>query len=158
MTTTVYYWAPHENQVGHVAVGVRGAAGQAYVSWWPKDEGKTDTSGKLKSVIIGVPGVGYTLEKDIAGEGGRQPILTTLDGLKENQIIAWWRTFRLTDWSLLRVSCAQVAVDALRAGGADDHIDTLSGWMSSWQATYWKPMEVHLYAQHVKSGLAGKAP
>ena len=158
MTTTVYYWAPHGNQVGHVAVGVRGNFGQAYISWWPKDEGKMDTSGKLMSVIIGVPGIGYTLAQDIAGEDNRQPIMTTLEGLNEAAIIAWWRTFKFTDWSLLRVSCAQVAVEALRAGAAGDHVSTVSGWLSGWQATYWKPMEVHIYAQHVRSGLAGAPP
>lgn len=153
MTTTVYYWPPHGNQVGHAAVGVRGSAGMAHISWWPRDEGKQDRSGQLRSVVIGVPGVRYSLEEDIAGEGGRMPVPTHLDGLNEAGIINWWRSFGLSDWSLLRVNCAQVAVDALRAGGAGQYVSGVDGWLSSWQATYWKPAEVYTFAQHVHAGL-----
>ena len=153
MTTTVYYWPPHEQQVGHVAIGVAGAKGAAYLSWWPADGSKDDGKGMAKSIIIGVPGARFTLDKDVEGEGGRQPITTAIDGLDEAAMIKWWNAeFPAKTWSLLNISCAQVAIDALRAGGADQFVKGFKGWLKSWQATYWKPSEVHAYAQYVLAG------
>lgn len=160
MTTVVCVWPPRGRQVGHAAVDVRGAAGAAYISWWPTEEGKaadgTLKSGNTKSILLGVRGTRFTFEQDKSGEGGFEPTKVALDGLDERAIIEWWRSFSERNWSLLNINCAQVAADALRAGGANNHVRGVNGWMSSWQATYWKPMEVLKFALAVQSGLRSK--
>jgi hypothetical protein len=152
MTTTVFVWQPHDDQVGHASVHVAGAAGRCYVSWWPQDEPKETVGGKVKSILWGVPGERFTFEKDMAGEGGRAPLRVDLTRLDEAKIIDWWRRANFTSWSLLNVNCAQIAVEALRQGGADAFIKGFSAWRSSWQASYWKPMEVYDFAVNVRSG------
>ena len=161
MTTTAYVWPPHGPQVGHASVGVEGPSGKTYISWWPSDEGKaapgTIKSGRAMSILIGVQGTRFTYDQDKAGEGGREPYKINLEGLDEPAIIKWWDEFSLQNWSLLNINCAQVAVDALRAGGASRFTGGLEGWLSSWQATYWKPMEVYRFAMAVQSGMAARA-
>lgn len=157
MTTTVHYWPPHGGQVGHVSVEIASRAGDCYISWWPADGTKQTGFSKMASVVWGVDGEPFTFDKDMEGEGHRKPISTVLSGLDEAKMIKWWNeVFEQDQWSLLNQSCAQIAVDALREGGADRFINTVSGWLASWQATYWKPMEVHVYAQHVLSGMHGQ--
>jgi hypothetical protein len=154
MAVTVYVWPPHENQVGHAAVGVSGPDGECHISWWPGGEGKAADGGKAKSVYWGVPAERYSLQRDIEGEGNRQPTSVRLHGLDEKAIVKWWGDFANVHWSLLNTNCAQVAADALRAGGASDPV-AWRDWTDTWN-TVWTPMDVLRFAKAVEAGLRMK--
>lgn len=110
-----------------------------------------DGADRTKSVIWGVTGERYSLEKDIRGEGGRSPIRVSLTGLEEERILSWWRDFNRPSWSLLNTNCAQVAADALRAGGATKHVGWRD-WTDSWNSV-WTPMDVLRFARAIEVGL-----
>lgn len=160
MTVTVHIWEPRGSQVGHAAVQVDGPHGKAYISWWPSEEGKNSTGkvkdGRTMSVFLGVPGVRFDYAQDKEGEGNVDSLPIKLEGLDEAGVIKWWKAFALKNWSLLNTNCAQVAADALRAGGAGAYVQGMDGWLSSWQATYWKPLEVLRFARAVEAGLASR--
>jgi hypothetical protein len=89
---------------------------------------------------------------------------TSSKTLDETAIKAWWKDFSSTPpkWVLTSTNCAQLVVEALRAGGADRYLAAdqsavgkllgLPPW-ESWSVV-WRPWNVDSYVASINRGLA----
>ena len=170
MSVNVYVWKPRgwggesrrpgeARSVGHASVEVLGSGPRIYISWWPNEADRNTLSGQVRSGLWGVAASNHrSVPFDIGKEDHHTPHLVILRGLNEAKIRKWWAEVRKkkTYWSLTNTNCSQMAVDALRAGGADKYLGggSLAHYYNG-HALIWSPKEVLRYAARVKRGLQG---
>ena len=144
-------WSETGFRVGHVSVEVTGGspAGAAYMSWSP-----------VRKAMQAPARVGLTLQGDSAVEHGppiqRMVVGTPTRTLDETRMKAWWADLQRKppEWVLYDTNCAQLVVDAMRAGGADAYLP--AGLIGLWQSrsVVWRPWTIPDYVAAVNRGLA----
>ncbi len=140
--------------MGHASMHV----GAEYVSWWPAGENRArkipGPAGRRVPLysVAHIQGQSYDDDRYLEDMDPDETI--RLEGLDEDRLIAWWRTFNVPgrDWSTLGQNCATTVARGLMIAGADDYALGAAGWWRSWN-TVWQPNDVLLYARQVRSGL-----
>lgn len=138
---------------GHASMQVE----SHYISWWPMKSGQIPS--KLSSNIFSAHPRIPDLRKDIDGEGGNPPNHTIIiNGLKEQQIISWWKKVYpwaaskqgppSMDWYSINWNCSKVVATALKEGGGNEY----ATWSKSWNVV-WTPNDVRAYAESIRTGL-----
>jgi hypothetical protein len=116
----VFLWLPKGDNVGHTSLEIEEADNPLteYISWWP-----SASLNQLKKA----PGTTQSLADDIRCEGRPPDVSIELEelesrqGLDENAIRRWWRTFQAQnlEYGLGGKNCSWVVVSALQVGGSD---------------------------------------
>jgi hypothetical protein len=149
-------------RVGHVSLLVTGGepSGDVYMSWFPTAHGSISSTAR----------VGQTYSQDVALEKS-DPLSPLSVGspsktLDETAIKAWWKAFKSSPpkWVLTSTNCAQLVVEALRAGGAEKYLVAdqstagkllgLPPW-ESWSVV-WRPWNVDGFVASINRGLSAR--
>ena len=141
-------------RVGHVSLKVTGGSPPSdfYMSWFPEEHGAFSSAAR----------VGQTLQQDIALEKSTPlpplTVGTAKKTLDEDAIKAWWIKFKASPpkWVLTNTNCAQLVVEALRAGGADRYLGEGTLGLPPWESwsTVWRPWSIPDYVAAINAGLA----
>ncbi len=138
-------------RVGHVAIDVSGT----YMSWFPTQHGSVSSPAR----------VGESLDDDIEQEHGppHQIMRVGTNGktLDEDAMRSWWWRFIASPppWAIGSTNCAQIVIDALRAGGSDQYVganDPKLVAMYRRKSIVWRPWQLPDYIKQINNGMLAK--
>lgn len=150
--TTVYVWYPNHGHIGHASMHIGGHRErnsiQWYVSWWPNESTKLSTK-------VAEPA---TFDEDIDNEDGDPHVKYRLFDLHVGNMKAAWDGIRdkaEAHYKLLGKNCSTIVARIMRAGGAEDHLGTLTG-LSVAHNLYWTPKNVAEFCDALVKAGKGK--
>ena len=156
---TVYVWNYRGKDVawGHASM----QCGDRYISWWPEPYNRVPRTKVAPQIYDAHPFVLRRFEDDVRDEGMRPDWTIRIEGLDEEAIRGWWKSFNpqahdmygppSAPWSTITSNCSKIVAIALDEGGGRQHAPFLSS-----RNTIWTPNDVRVYAQAVQAALRAR--
>jgi hypothetical protein len=156
---TVYVWNFRGKTVawGHASM----QCGDKYISWWPEPYNRVPRTKVAPQIYDAHPFVLRRFEDDVRDEGMRPDWTIRIDGLDEENIKGWWKSFNpqahdmygppSAPWSTITSNCSKIVAMALDEGGGAQYAPY---FMS--RNVIWTPNDVRVYAQAVQAGLKAR--
>jgi hypothetical protein len=153
---TVYVWNFRGKNVawGHASMQCR----DKYISWWPEPAPRVPRTKITPQIYDAHPFVLRTFEDDVRDEGMRPDWTIRIEGLDEEAIRGWWKSFNpqahdmygppSAPWSTITSNCSKIVAMALDEGGGRKY----AAYLKSWNMI-WTPNDVREYALAVQSGV-----
>lgn len=154
---------------GHSSLQIEGGA---YISWWPSsdeprnytvDAKKNPTLAKIMRTFIGTTNVykvkhrcNPTLQADVHQEGrAADDVIEIAEGvLDTHKISLWWKGYEYekASYHTIKKNCSTTVIRALRAGGSDKAMKTVSvDWFS--KRGGWEPTDILAYLKQMNRAL-----
>jgi hypothetical protein len=154
---TVYVWNYRGKNVawGHASM----QCGDKYISWWPEPAPRVPRTKIAPQIYDAHPFVLRRFEDDVRDEGMRPDWTIRIQGLDEEAIKGWWKSFNpqahdmygppSAPWSTITSNCSKIVAMALDEGGGQKYAPFHKS-----RNMIWTPNDVREYAQAVQAGLA----
>jgi hypothetical protein len=154
---TVYVWNYRGKTAawGHASM----QCGDKYISWWPEPTNRVPWTKVAPQVYDAHPFIMRRFEDDARDEGIGPDWTIRIEGLDEERIKGWWKSFNpqahdmygppSAPWSTITSNCSKVVAMALDEGGGQQYAPFLKS-----RNMVWTPNDVRVYAQAVADGRA----
>jgi len=156
---TVYVWNFRGKNVawGHASM----QCGDRYISWWPEPAPRVTRTKVAPQIYDAHPFVLRRFEDDVRDEGMRPDWTIRIEGLDEEGIKGWWKSFNpqahdmygppSAPWSTITSNCSKIIAMALDEGGGRQYAPFLHA-----RNVIWTPNDVRVYALAVQAGLQAR--